>query len=392
MNSLLRLALGVTLAPAAASYLALHTALSGKPKPWPAVTPRKRFHFIVPAHNEAAGIAETVSSLLRVDYPRELFEVVVVADNCADDTAERARQAGAVVLERNDTTLRGKGYALHYAFERLPPEVDAVVVIDADTLVSTNILRAFAARLEAGAQAMQADYAVRNPDASWRTRLIAIAFGSFHIVRSRGRERLGLSCGLRGNGMCFSREVLQEVPHQAYSLVEDVEYGIRLGEAGHRVHYTDEAHVYGEMVSKGEAAKSQRRRWEEGRVELVQKHALRLLKKGLTSGNRVLLDLSFDLLVPPLSRIAVYSFVGLAGAAASTLVLAAPLLLVPVYASCLGVVAVYVLRGWSLSGTGLSGLRDLGFAPVYVVWKGAIARRTTAASNAEWVRTRREQG
>ncbi len=389
MKSLLNLALGVATAPLASAYLATLTALSAKPQPPPAAEASKRFRFIVPAHNESAGIAATVRSLLTVDYPPALFDVVVVADNCTDDTAAQARDAGAQVLERNDLTLRGKGYALHHAFERLPENVDAVVVIDADTLVSPNILQAFAARLLAGAPAVQADYAVRNPDASWRTRLMAIAFGSFHIVRSRGREKLELSCGLRGNGMCFSQQLLRDVPHHAYSLVEDVEYGIRLGEAGHRVHYADEAHVYGEMVSGTAAAKSQRRRWEEGRSELVRKHALRLLKKGLLQQDRVLFDLAMDLLVPPLSRVAVHAVLGLALAGAGAAV-GGPLVAVPVFALSLGSVVVYVLRGWSVSGTGLRGLVDLGFAPVYVVWKASIARRSAPEPSPEWVRTRRE--
>src|SRR6185503_16502139 len=152
--------------------------------------------------------------------------------------------------------------------------------------------RAFAARRELGAKAMQADYAVRNPHAAWRTRLVAIAFGAFHIVRSRARERLRLSCGLRGNGMCFATELLREVPHRAYSVVEDVEYGLRLGEAGYRVHYTDEAHVYGEMVTTSAAANTQRRRWEEGRKLLVKQNALRLLRAGRARGDRVLTDLA----------------------------------------------------------------------------------------------------
>ena len=297
--NLLLVALSLPVA-AAAVYLFTATLLSGRlPLPAPSQS-RRRFRFIVPAHNESAGIASTVVSLLAVDYPSELFEVVVVADNCEDDTAEQARAAGAVVLERNDKERRGKGYALLLAFSNLPAEVDSVVVVDADTLVSPNILHAFAARRDLGAVALQADYAVRNPNAAWRTRLIAIAFGAFHIVRSRARERLGLSCGLRGNGMCFSAAILSEVPHEAFSIVEDVEYGLRLGEAGHRVHYADEAHVYGEMVSTAAAASSQRRRWEEGRKELVRRNGRRLLLAGLAKQNRVLFDLALDLLLPPL--------------------------------------------------------------------------------------------
>jgi len=376
---------------ACASYLALATVLSGRSRLPAYRDPERRFRFIVPAHNESAGIAATVRSLLGVDYPSSLFEVVVVADNCEDDTAQQARAAGAIVLERNDKERRGKGYALLLAFSSLPETVDAVVVVDADTLISPNLLRAFAARRDLGAVAMQADYAVRNPDSGWRTRLIAIAFGAFHIVRSRARERLRLSCGLRGNGMCFSKAILAEVPHEAFSIVEDVEYGLRLGEAGHRVHYVDEAHVYGEMVSTGAAAGSQRRRWEEGRKELVRRNGWRLLIRGVKTRNRVLFDLAADLLVPPLSRIAIASVLGTCAAAALGFLTGGFAISLVLFGVSLLAVALYVLRGWSVSGTGLRGLVDLGIAPVYVIWKATLRLRKVTQPTSTWVRTKREQ-
>jgi len=392
------LALGVALALLSlpvvvlAGYLLLFVLLSGKPASLPASGKLHVFRLIVPAHNEEQGIADTVHSLLQLDYPKQAFAVVVVADNCSDATAARARESGAEVLERHDDQLRGKGYALKYAFESLPGDVDAVVVIDADTLVSPNLLTTFSSHLAAGAHAVQADYAVRNPDQSWRTRLIAVAFGAFHIVRGRARERLALSAGLRGNGMCFSTEILRRVAHDAFSIVEDVEYGIRLGEAGQRVHYADAAHVYGEMVSSAAAARSQRTRWEGGRKALKKAHGMRLVKRGLSAQDRVLFDLGFDLLVPPLSRIAVASFAGF------MLTLGAALLWGGVFWNVLGAwafavsaVVLYVLRGWSVSGTGLRGLRDLALAPIYVVWKATLGSRQNARPDAPWIRTTREE-
>src|SRR6478609_3005837 len=386
---LLLIVLGLPLV-VAASYLFLATLLSSRPAvPEQSGAPR-RFRFIVPAHNESVGIRETVHSLLAVEYPKASFDVLVVADNCVDDTADQARGAGAIVLERTDAERRGKGYALLLAFSNLPPEIDAVVVIDADTLVSPNILRAFAARRDSGAVAVQADYAVRNPNAGWRTRLIAIAFGAFHIVRSRARERLGLSCGLRGNGMCFSAELLAEVPHGSFSIVEDVEYGLRLGEAGYRVQFDYEAHVYGEMVSTAAAAGSQRRRWEEGRKDLVRRNGFRLLRAGLRQRNRVLLDLALDLLIPPLSRIAVFSVLFLSLAGVLSFAAGSVMCSVWLFGACLLAVLIYVLRGWSVSGTGFRGLLDLGLAPLYVVWKAGLRLRKASRPTSSWVRTKRE--
>jgi cellulose synthase/poly-beta-1,6-N-acetylglucosamine synthase-like glycosyltransferase len=367
------------------AYLFLATVFSGSLRTPAYGTPKSRFRILVPAHDEAASIEGTVRNLLSLDYPRELFDVLVIADNCSDDTAALARAAGAKVLERKSETERGKGYALHHAFERLPAEVDAAVVIDADTVASPNLLDAFAARLEAGAQALQADYAVRNPNAAWRTRLMAIALGAFHIVRSRARERFGVSAGLRGNGMCFTPRVLREVPHEAYSIVEDVEYGIRLAEAGHRVVYVDEGHVYGEMVSSAKAARSQRERWEGGRVALAKRHGFRLLREGL-KGNRVELDIGLDLLLPPLSRVAVAAMLGSAIAWACGFVWGGFVVSRTLFSACAAAIVLYVLRGWALSGTGWAGLADLAFAPVYVIWKMTLAKR----KRAQWIRTTRE--
>ncbi|MBC7794808.1 MAG: glycosyltransferase, partial [Clostridia bacterium] len=196
-------------------FLALFASAPAKPIYGGAT---KSFAVVVPAHDEETGITDTVRSLLAVDYPSELRHVLVIADNCSDATAARAREAGATVLERTHHALCGKGYALEYAFERIMSEavVDAVVVVDADTVVEPSLLRAFDRLLTAGAEAAQAEYGVRNRDASWRTRLMTVALAMFHRTRSITRERLGLSCGLRGNGMCFTTALLARVPHRAY--------------------------------------------------------------------------------------------------------------------------------------------------------------------------------
>jgi cellulose synthase/poly-beta-1,6-N-acetylglucosamine synthase-like glycosyltransferase len=376
----------------ACGYLFLLAILSARPKPPAYGAPRIRFDIVVPAHNESEGIGATVKSLLAIDYPRDMFNVVVVADNCSDDTAARAEAAGATVLVRVNAELRGKGYALAHAFERsiAGGKVQAVVVIDADTLVSPNLLRAFAARIEAGASAVQADYAVRNPDASWRTRLMAIALGMFHIVRSAGRERLRVSCGLRGNGMCFTTAVLQKVPHEAFSIVEDLEYGIRLGEAGFRVEYAGESHVYGEMVSSEKASRSQRQRWEGGRMQMVRLHGGRLIGRALKEKSGVLFDLAMDVLVPPLSTLAAGTVVGIAASIGLAWWSGGPAIAAGVWGACAFCLFVYGIRGWMVSGTGIRGLLSLLYVPFYILWKLTLPFRRTKRGKDEWVRTTRE--
>jgi 1,2-diacylglycerol 3-beta-glucosyltransferase len=376
----------------ASGYLFALTLASGRRAAPSYAPPRRRFDIVVPAHDEEAGIGATVVSLLALDYPAALRRVVVVADNCTDGTADRAREAGAEVIVRTDAGRRGKGYALALAFERSIEAglADAVVVVDADTTVSPNLLLAFAARLDQGAVAVQAAYGVRNPDDSWRTRLVAIAFALFNTLRCLGRERLGCSVGLRGNGMCFAVSVLREVPHQAFSIVEDLEYGVRLGLAGHRIHYAAEAEVLGDMAATAEASKVQRRRWEGGRGRIAREQALPLLRRGMATPDRVLLDLGLDLATPPLAFLAALALAGTALSVVAAALVTPPLVAPWVWGASLAALLAYVARGWWLSGTGWRGLGDLAYAPLYLVWKVGLAFRRDGSDGA-WTRTPREK-
>ena len=375
----------------AALYLLVLTLASGRRGPPAYGSPRLRFDLVVPAHDEEAGIAATVESLAALDYPAALRRVIVVADNCGDATTARARAAGARVLERVEPARRGKGYALAFAFARILEEgvADAVVVVDADSVVSPNLLRAFAARLEAGAQVVQARYGVRNPDASWRTRLMTVAFALSGTLRALGRERLRCSAGIRGNGWCVTTSLLREVPHEAFSIVEDAEYALRLAWAGQRVWLADEAEVGGEMVAGAAGSASQRRRWEGGRRALARAEAGRLVRAGLRRRDRVLLDLGLDLLVPPLARLGAWAGAGaILAAALGAWQARVPVAAWPWGAALLALLA-YLARGWWLSRTGVRGLAALARAPAYLAWKIGLWLTRRQAPDA-WVRTQRE--
>lgn len=389
----LSILLGIAAVPVwiAAAYLLLLTVFSGKPRPLPRVAPRLRFTILIPAHNEEAGVLRTVRSALAVHWPASLRRVLVIADNCTDATAERARQGGAEVLERQDPERRGKGYALDFGFTHLLGDgwTDVVMVADADSYVSPATLESLAACYEAGAQAVQPFNGVLNVHASWRTRLFTIALALFHRLRSRGRERLGLSCGLRGNGMSLSVATLRSVPHHAYSIVEDLEYGLRLGRAGIRVWYADEGEVLSDMEASERTARTQRLRWEGGRREIARAHAWPLLRDALRERSPLLLDLAMDLLVPPL---------GTVGSAAAGLALAGLLLgglgwisltVAIVVIAPLLLLCVHVLRGVVLSGLGWRGWVSLLRAPGYVIWKLSLRFGARAGRPSSWVRTER---
>lgn len=371
-------------------YLGALTLVSWRRRPPPPPARLPRLVCVVPAHNEAAGIAPTVAGLRAAAYPDELRRILVIADNCTDDTAALARAAGAEVLERKDDTRRGKGYALEAAFQHILSSdfAEGALVVDADTEVAPNLWRSLAAHLAAGAPAVQAPYGVRNPRAGWRPRLLAVALGMINGVRSLGRERLGLSVGLRGTGMAFPRATLERFPHNAYGLVEDVEYGIRLGLAGLRVHYASDTGVLSDMPVSGKVALSQRRRWEGGRVALLRTHLTDLLRRAVGARSLVALDLAIDLLVPPISYPALLTLLGLTVEATSFLVQGQPTPWVPGHAVAAAAAAAYVLRGISVSGTGLGGFFALLGAPAYVVWKIVVARPWRRTE--QWVRTERE--
>jgi 1,2-diacylglycerol 3-beta-glucosyltransferase len=368
------------------AYLGVLTIFSRGLKT-PAPDHSRSFAIVVPAHNEASGIVATINSLRSLDYPADKFSIVVIADNCTDNTAELARNSGVTVIERFDDARRSKGFALTDVLPNVMqnPRFDAVVIIDADTQVDKNLLGAMSARFASGAHAAQADYQVANTDGGWRTELMSVAFTCFHEVRSMGRERLGLSTGLRGNGMAFTRFALETVPHQASSLVEDLEHGIALAKAGIRVVYIHEAHVRAEMPVDDDAAASQRKRWEGGRDLMRAEHGLPLLQLATKNRSKVQADLAADVLVPPLTQ-AVKANVVLSGAALAVALARRRFgLSSAVAAVALGGLGAHVVSGWRRSGVGVSVLAKL---PGYLRWKSGLTFGSSGADNA-WVRTRR---
>lgn len=373
----------------ACAYLLMQTLLSADLPPPPRSSRKTRFDLIVPAHNEAPVIAETVAALKRLDWPTELYRILVVADNCTDETAARAAAAGATVLERHDPQHRGKGYALRFAFARSREDgwADAVAIVDADARVSDNLLEAFASRLEQGAQAVQVHYGVLNPEGAWRTRLLTVAMAAYHIVRSRARERLRVSCGIRGNGWAVTHALLREVDYNAFSLAEDIEFGLDLGLAGHRVYYAGEAHASQEMTADARVARTQRQRWERGRFQLIRSRSWPLLAAALRRRSLVCLDLALDLLVLPLTYVAL----NVAALLLATLLAVwwHPSLLAWLWitVACALSIVLYIFRGWQLSGTGARGLLDLAGAPVFIVWK--VLLMLNRPQSGEWVRTER---
>lgn len=372
----------LALAAAAPSFylLGLLAAVAAYDDSPPAGGGGPRLAVLVPAHDEEAGVADTVRSLLAAGCVP-----IVIADNCADATAERARAAGAEVWERDAPDLRGKGQALAWAFGRLPEEVEAVAVVDADCTVSPNLPGALAARLAAGARAVQSSYMVANPDESPAA---AARFGGFALVnhvRPLGKSALGLSCGLLGSGMAFDRALLRELPWSAFEVTEDSEYHLRLVAAGVSVEFAPEARVESAMPLTFDAAESQRERWEAGAAELARKRVPELLAAGLRERDPKRVNAALEVLVPPQSLIMTAN-AGVALLAGATGARAARRMAV----AALAAQATFVIGGLALVHAPASVYRALATAPLLAARNaGLYARLARGRRPSEWVRTRR---
>ncbi len=359
--------------------------------------PRTRFLVVIPAHDEESGIAATVRSCLSLEYPEGLFEVLVIADNCSDNTASIARQQGATVVERQDPDKKSKGHAIKFLIDRLQEsgqfaQLDAIVVIDADTTVGTDLLLAFAGSIEAGQDWIQCFYSVANPDTSWRTRLMAYAFSLFNGVTPLGQSLLGLSAGFRGNGMCFSTRSLERVPWRSFGLVEDMEYSWNVRLAGGKIAFRPDVRVLGVMLGQGgKAAASQRRRWEFGRRDLSRRVLVPLLRS--THLNLIEKFASVvELTMPPMVLLLFYYFcviganlVILLGTQhspwLSALLIGSSLLM----SLALMVHAICPFLVFQLSW---SYLLSLLYLPLYAVWK---LPAMFSGRPKQWVRTAREE-
>jgi 1,2-diacylglycerol 3-beta-glucosyltransferase len=387
--------LAATASVALSGYLAVVSIVGlRRPPAMPPRAPSTRFAILVPAHDEAAGIGETLASLDRLDYPSDLFEVHVVADNCSDDTAGIVRNSGWQAHERDDVCDPGKGPALNWLFDRLADQgalFDAIAIVDADTTVDPGFLLAMDRALAAGAEVAQGFYSVREPDASPATTFRYAALACRHHLRGLGRCRLGASCGLYGNGMVFRRPVLATHRWSGH-LIEDAELQNELLLDGVLVTYAHDAVVEAEMPVSNEAARSQNQRWERGRIELAQRYVPRLTTRALRrrSHRIAYVDAVFDHLVPPLSVLLAFELAA-AGVAAGGVVLRRRGAGLALSSDVLAILAVagHVVGGLLSVGAPRQHFRALAGAPRIAAWKVGLWIGVAADGDVAWTRTRR---
>ena len=360
--------------------------------------PERSFAIVIPAYNEELVLESVLDSVQRVDYPRELYDVIVVADNCTDGTAAIARALGAVVYERHDPQRRGKGYALNWIIRRLCPnkrarEYDAFVFIDADTLMAPDFLLEMNARLKQGDCVIQGRYNVLDPADSWQTSLRHWGFTLGVFVKPLGKSRLSLPVGLYGNGMCFAREIACSLGWPAFSLTEDLEYGLELLCQGVRVAFAPQAVVYAQMPLSSRQALSQDLRHERGRLEVAKRYFPRLFLQGIQRRDLSLLVSPFELLIPPTSLLVGVAVLFLALHVALWLLTGQSSQALAFALAWSGIVlgqGVYFLIGLVVAPAPLKTYLALLYIPFYMVGKlRAYVLAILGANAGQWVRTER---
>lgn len=344
---------------------------------------------LIPAHDEASGIKATLENLkLQLT---ETDRIVVIADNCQDDTAEIARQTGAIVLERYDEERRGKGYALDYGLHWLDENypIETVVMMDADCRVEAGSLQAIAHLSAANHRPVQALYLMETPSQPGpKDAVSALAFLVKNWVRPLGLAQLGLPCLLTGTGMAFPRSTLNTTQLASGNIVEDMQLGLDLAIAGFSPLFCPEARVTGVLPQQEGAAKSQRTRWEHGHLQTLLTQVPPLLSAAIRQRRFDLAALALDLSVPPLSLLVMLWLAIVTGTIGLGLWTAQ--WTVALFVGGLGALMLMaIVAAWVKFGRTQLPIQALLAIPFYVLWKIPLYFKFLVQPEKKWVRTDR---
>jgi cellulose synthase/poly-beta-1,6-N-acetylglucosamine synthase-like glycosyltransferase len=346
---------------------------------------------LVPAHNEAAGIEATLRGLQA--QLRGGDRLLVIADNCSDDTATVARRAGAEVVERHHATQRGKGYALdfgvrHLAATRAP---SIVLIVDADCQLDPHAVDILVHQCVASGRPVQALYEMNAPSgAGLRARVSAFAWRVRNRVRPLGWWRVGAPCQLMGTGMAFAWTQLRDAPLASGNIVEDVQLGVDLALHGTPPLFVPQARVFSEFPAADDAAAAQRRRWEHGNLSVMLRHGPRLLGAALARADLRLAAMAADLMVPPLALL-VQLQLALALIGAAALLVGAGVLPLALCMAALALLLLAIVAAWRLAGRDVVGWSELVLtAPAYALRKLPMYLAFLWKRESTWVRAKRE--
>ncbi len=263
--------------------------------------PEKKFALIIAAHNEEKVIAHVIESLFKQNYPKGLYDVFVIADNCTDNTAQIATDHGALVHTRVNNELRGKGHALEWMFSKIftmQEKYDAISVFDADNLVTSNYLLEMNAKLCQGHKVVQGYIDSKNPYDSWITCSYSIAFWLSNRIFQLPRYNLGLSCSLCGTGFCVDVDILKQIGWGATCLTEDLEFTMKLALSDLKVGWAHNAVVYDEKPLTLRQSWNQRIRWMQGHADCASRFLGPLFKKAFKDSDLTSFDNAIYLFQP----------------------------------------------------------------------------------------------
>ena len=371
--------------------LALLPARSDRRDVFSPNAPRLRTAVLVPAHNEAAGIAAALQSMQKQLAPGD--RLIVVADNCSDNTAEVASEAGAEVVERRNLELRGKGYALDHGIrflEAAPP--DLVLIVDADCELHPGSLDRLARLCAQEGRPVQALDLMHAPaGAGLKTRIAAFAWTVKNHARPLGNHRLGLPCQLMGTGMAFPWALIRNAPLASGHIVEDMRLGLDLAAIGAAPVFCPEALVTSVFPSGTQGIAEQRARWEQGHVGVMLTEGPRALWRALVRGRPALAVMVLDLGVPPLTML-VLMLVGLAVFDGLFAVVSGNYSPMVFAAGSLAMLGTAIVLAWWRFGRQIVSAGELMRAPLYVLSKLPLYARFFRRGKREWVRAERSDG
>lgn len=346
---------------------------------------------LVPAHNESAGIIPTldvISAQLKAGD-----RLLVVADNCTDDTAELATAAGAEVIERHDKVRRGKGYALDYGIRYLeysPPEV--LIIVDADCMVHANSIDLLATECLEKYRPTQAMYLMFSPvGAGLKAKVAEFAWAVKNRARPIAYKILDLPCQLMGTGMAFPWPLIQKAELASGHIVEDLKLGLDFAAAGHAAQFCPGALVTSVFPASNVGVQSQRTRWEHGHLGMILTDGPNRLFTALRMRNLDLMALVLDMCVPPLALLTLLAtLLAVIGAVLMWATGAA----LPWGLAILNVLilGLAVLLAWLAYGRHILSLGNLAFAPFYALAKIPLYLKFMCKRQVDWVRSKRDLG
>lgn len=342
---------------------------------------------LIPAHNEASGIAATVAAL---QFAAPGSRILVVADNCTDETSDIAKLAGAETIIRRDPDNLGKGFALAFGRDYLaenPP--DAVIVIDADCRLSEgSAARLIAKAISSDEPVQSVNLLEAEVDASPLVGISNFAMIVKNLVRARGLSRIGGGALLFGTGMAFPWTLFSRLDLATSYAVEDIQLSLSLARKGIRISFEDRALVTSPAASVADS-KGQRRRWEHGFLQAAAANGLPLLFEGMRKRSAHLFVIGAHMMVPPLAMLMMLSLgaIIVSGLLSFSSGQYAPLgILLASFAAAM----IILLAAWWREGRANLSIRSLLLIPFYIVWKIPIYFGFFTSRQTDWNRTRRE--